>query len=180
MPPKPSLRRLSRQEPTNEELTETLQSIVDLPDRMAAIIMASLVESDLEKLIIMNLPIKDKDMVAALTERDGALSTFFAKIDLSYALALVSSASRNNLHCIRRIRNAFAHAPRPIAFTTEEVSQECSKLRSIKTGRTLSTKRPERIKFILVCSELSIFINEELIADEEAAEAARASEAEPC
>jgi hypothetical protein len=62
-PPQPSLRRLSRQEPTDEELTETLNTIFDLPDRVVAIIMASLVESDLEKLIIMNLPIKDKDTV---------------------------------------------------------------------------------------------------------------------
>src|SRR5271165_48520 len=175
MPPKPSLRRLSRRQPTDDELKETLEAIVDdLPDRMVAIIMPSLVESDLEKLIIMNLPIKDRDTVAALTERDGALSTFFGKIDLSYALALISSASRNNLHCIRRIRNAFDHAPRPIAFTTEEVSQECSKLRSLKTGRTLSRKIPERIKFIFVCNDLCIFLKEELIADEEAVRAPEA------
>ena len=169
MPSKSSLSRLSRQEPTNDELKEILDNINGLPDRMVGILLSALVESRLERLIIGNLPIKDRDTVTALVERGGALSTFAGKIDLSHAMALIFPAVRNNLHCIRRIRNAFAHAPRPITFETGEISQECMKLRSLKTGRILSAKVPGRVRFIFACNDISIFLLEETIADENSA-----------
>jgi hypothetical protein len=50
------------------------------------------------------------------------MGSFFASIELGYALGLYGNLLRDDLHTIRTIRNAFAHAMKPLTFDTPQVA----------------------------------------------------------
>jgi hypothetical protein len=73
--------------------------------------------------------------------------SFYAKVLLGFALGLFGEAARNDLTVIKNIRNAFAHAPRPINFETMEIAFACQKLRYIdaiarNSARTILRTKP--------------------------------------
>jgi hypothetical protein len=61
----------------------------------------------------------------------GPLGNFSRKITMAGALDVVGPISLRNLTLIRHIRNAFAHAKRPIKFVTPEVAAVCADLEII-------------------------------------------------
>jgi hypothetical protein len=124
-----ALRELSARGIEAQDLEEMSREIRGISDRSAAIVLASWVERTLEEDIIRILPRNDKEIVDKLVERDGALSTFYGKIHLGYALNLYDETTRDNLDCLRRIRNAFAHTAIQIGFGTPEVISEVGKLK---------------------------------------------------
>jgi DNA-binding MltR family transcriptional regulator len=66
---------------------------------------------------------------AALFDGYGPLATFFAKIDIGYALGLYDLMVRNDLHMIRSIRNDFAHSLESVSFSQEPVASKLTRLR---------------------------------------------------
>ncbi|MCW2350984.1 hypothetical protein [Sphingobium sp. B12D2B] len=52
-------------------------------------------------------------------------STFAAKITLGRALNIYGSEMEGRLNTIKRIRNQFAHAPRPIDFSHPSIEEAC-------------------------------------------------------
>jgi len=52
----------------------------------------------------------------AITCSDGPLGTFSAKVDVAFALGLLSEKSRRDLHNLRKVGNEFAHNPDDIDF----------------------------------------------------------------
>jgi hypothetical protein len=63
-----------------------------------------------------------------LFEQDGVFATFSRKIDAASILRITGPTTNRNLTIIRHIRNAFAHAKRPIDFDTKEVAVLCADL----------------------------------------------------
>ena len=63
------------------------------------------------------------DAPKSLFEGNGPFSTLSSKIDVAYALGLLSSEERRELHLLRKIRNEFAHA------VDHEISFDSPKLR---------------------------------------------------
>lgn len=59
----------------------------------------------------------------------GALGSFQARIDASYALALIDKTELEDLRRIGRIRNIVAHDHLPQGFSSPEVSELCDALR---------------------------------------------------
>jgi hypothetical protein len=57
------------------------------------------------------------------------LSTFSAKIDMAYALEIISDESRVELHKMRNIRNKFAHARKLLSFDQEPMTRMFYELR---------------------------------------------------
>ena len=47
-------------------------------------------------------------------EQRGAIDGFSGKIVIAFALGLITERVREDLHTLRRLRNVFAHSPRPI------------------------------------------------------------------
>ena len=69
------------------------------------------------------------DDLRELFESEGApLASFHDKIMVGYAIGMYGPAAKADLLAVKRIRNAFAHAPRSIDFTTSEIVQECTRL----------------------------------------------------
>jgi hypothetical protein len=102
----------------------------EYPPRAAAIMAAAFVEDALrwsmESYLVAGL---SDDDLRELFESEGApLASFHDKIIVGYAIGMYGPAAKADLLAVKRIRNAFAHAPRSIDFTTSEIVQECTRL----------------------------------------------------
>src|SRR3984893_9371398 len=123
------------------DFSDAFKEIEKSPDRVAAIVAAAIVEDalrwSLNSFLILQISEQEE---RELFENDGILSSFHAKILMGFALGLFGEAARNDLIKIKNIRNAFAHAPRPLSFDTPEIASECEKLRYIDA----TTRNPDR------------------------------------
>jgi hypothetical protein len=148
-----TLRGLSAKEVAIGDSIGIAKELRGVSDRSAAIVLASMVERDLEQLIVQVLPKKeDEKAIAKLQERDGALNSFFGKIHLGYALGLYDEKTRDNLDTIRQIRNAFAHTAQGISFETQEIREAVDGLHGSETeGEPFESFSEQRRKFMSVC-----------------------------
>jgi hypothetical protein len=99
------------------------------PAVATAILGSSMVERDLDDMIVAKLKRKDDDTIALLSEQGGALSAFSTKIGLGYALGGIDSIDMFNLNIIRRVRNVFAHARKLVTFDHEVIRSELRKMK---------------------------------------------------
>jgi len=130
--PSRSLRQISEERLADGELEELAKEMRHTSDRGAALLVAPIIEQTLEQLIERSLPRKSNAALKALYERDGALSSLFSKIHLAYAMGLIDADIRDDMGVIRRVRNVFAHARRPVSFKTKEIADECRKMKTSK------------------------------------------------
>jgi hypothetical protein len=93
-----------------------------------ALVVAGLVEDELEKLLLTagrELPNKQaKEIFGGM----GPLHSFSGKIEIAYMFELIDLAVRDDLHVIKSIRNKFAHTTRFVYFDSEHVDQDCRRL----------------------------------------------------
>lgn len=149
------LKRLSREEPSITDLFDILTGEHD--DRTAAIMGAARVEHALEKRIISFLRPLNNDRRKRMFEGEGLLSSFSAKIQLGFALSIFDQAFANELNRVKEIRNAFAHARKPITFKRKAVSDVCKSLRLPTIyPRDDGGPRTARSKFDLTVSMLVV------------------------
>lgn len=125
---KRTLRDLSIEGPTADELELIVNELRASTDRNIAILASSGVEWQLARLIIKKLPNTTEKSILKLLDNNGPLSTLYATTQLGFALGLYDKDVSHDLEIIRRVRNSFAHSPRPITFRTAEISEECQKL----------------------------------------------------
>jgi len=109
-----------------EEVTSFRQMLSGETDRGCALACAAYLQSSLADLLKAYMV--DETVTADLLEGSGSLATFYAQINASYALGLISSASRRDLNIIRWIRNEFAHEPKEISFEYDPIASRCSGL----------------------------------------------------
>ena len=96
-----------------EAVRETQKNIVWLAKRGdpgTAMWGSASVEACLTNLIAIHMPSLSRRMHQKLFVGYGPLSSFSAKLDLAYCLGHIPNNLRRNLHAIRKVRNAFAHA----------------------------------------------------------------------
>lgn len=99
-----------------------------------ALVVAGLVEDELEKLLLAAGRSLDPDDVNRIFGRMGPLSNFAAKIEIASMFELIDEAVRDDLRIIKSIRNAFAHTTRSVHFETPHIAKQCHKLSSWKEG----------------------------------------------
>ena len=93
-------------------------------------IAASQLENALGGLLRDQLPNLSNTLEQKLFGRYGPLATFSAKIDIAYAMGKLTAAGRQDLHAIRNIRNAFAHASKRLHFRSDEMKELLRKVRN--------------------------------------------------
>ena len=86
-------------------------------------------ENALDALILKHLGITDEAIIEKLYEQGAPLNSFFGKIWLGRMLGLYDDFLAENLHSIRRVRNAFAHARKPVSFASDQIIKECTSLK---------------------------------------------------
>ena len=108
-------------------------------DRGCALLLAAFLEVHLEELL-RSMLIQRKSLVDPLFDYPGPLSTFSAKIRLSYCLRLIHDYEYRDLIRIQKIRNRFAHELHGISFRDDrEIAKLCQSLESRKV-KGLNTK----------------------------------------
>lgn len=120
-----------KEELTSEQLNATFVEIFKQSDRASAVVSGGILEEILQRMIIaFFLPHSNvrKTMFDGLTP----ISTFGAKIDLSYHLGLINKTEYEDLKLIKKIRNDFAHSIKGINFETENIKDRCLQLQTLK------------------------------------------------
>jgi len=108
---------LSRERPTEDELTNYTALLSSESDRGAAIMGCALVEQTLELAIRSRLVDPGDTITRQWFEGPNApFGTFSAKIKLGRALGIFAEEMDGRLTLLKDIRNAFAHTSRPIDF----------------------------------------------------------------
>ena len=85
--------------------------------------VAASLDDSLTELLVAHMPRLSNTLKKNLFEGYGPFSRFATKIDVAYALNLIPSGLRRDLHAIRAVRNKFAHSPSIIHFDTDEMDK---------------------------------------------------------
>lgn len=96
-------------------------------DRAIAIIAATFLDTILE--MILREFLIDRKPASGLFDPYKPLSTFAAKVHVSYCLGLISEVEFKNLEIIRSIRNSFAHDLTTNSFEDQSINDQCKNLR---------------------------------------------------
>ena len=123
------LHELSRDLPEGEERDRAWNEIHEGSDTASVLLASAWIDRHLESSIrqrfYSELKQEERDEIFGLA---GLLLDFRAKVDIGYALGVFGPITKNALTIIGKIRNAFAHSPRVLGFSTPRVAIECQKL----------------------------------------------------
>jgi hypothetical protein len=107
---------------TVEQVKAFLDEVNSQTDRGAAIVSAAVLDDLLKLAILARLIEISAERRDNLFDKTGApLSSFSAKIEMAFALGVISNDARLALHLVRDIRNMFAHRIAQMSFDDPEV-----------------------------------------------------------
>jgi len=125
------LKAFARGPITVDDLTTLEQEMYGENDRASAVVLGSIVESNLTEYLHLRLRMDlNSDDKRRLFDYEGPLGTFAAKITMAYAIGAIGSITRSDLNLIRILRNEFAHSRRHLSFEVAQVAAVCAKLRT--------------------------------------------------
>jgi DNA-binding MltR family transcriptional regulator len=139
---------------TAEEIEAIYAEVEAQTDRGAAIIAAAIVDDLLTEALRRRL-ILTTTLAENLFnfDKNGPLANLTQKIDLAFAVGMIRSSVRNDLHNIRRIRNRFAHKIEPLTFADQKISQWCALL---ATGENLVLPRH---RYVVSCIRITSILS---------------------
>ena len=148
-----TLADISRERPTEDELLHYSALIAKESDRGSAVMAAALVENALMVCACSRLANPSPETVKSWFEDHNApFATFSAKIKLGRALGIYEAQMEKRLTVIKDIRNAFAHASRPLDFSDPTVADAVLQL-NISPKRYKGRK--DRVVFWSACLAVS-------------------------
>jgi len=109
------------------EVLQLRQALTRETDRGCALTAAAYLDEMLTSLLTEYF-VDHRKIVEQFFAPAGPLSSFSAKIDMSFALGLLSADARSSLHVLRRIRNDFAHVAAGVTFRDDAVASRCVSL----------------------------------------------------
>jgi hypothetical protein len=147
---KPSLNTLSREPFGIEDGRKFLDELLGPSDRACAIVGAAYVERFLICLIQAKMrAFTKKESDALFFEERAILKTFAARTEIAYALESISKEQKTILNSIRRVRNVFAHAVRPITFEHELIADVCKALPDRESSTINAVLSPPRRRYVM-------------------------------
>lgn len=161
---RPSLADLSRKALSSAELKAWQDEIVGGNDRSAVLVASAYLDHVLRAYISSHFAANLSTSEAhSLFEDIGApLGTFNGRILVAYALGAYDATTRDELHVIRRVRNACAHSPRPLSFSDPLILSETLLLRepTIEIVETSRRNSAARKRFSARCVEIAYRVTE--------------------
>ncbi|MCA9279778.1 MAG: hypothetical protein H6815_09350 [Phycisphaeraceae bacterium] len=109
-----------------KEALRWLSEFHELPDHLVVVVGVSYLEQSLNRLLSSSM-IDDPQASKGLLEDRDAL-TFSTCIQLAYCMGLISRPTSQALGQLRKIRNQFAHAARPLSFDDDTVKDRVRSL----------------------------------------------------
>jgi hypothetical protein len=155
---KPSLATLSRESIEGEEASKFFDELIGSNDRASAVLGAAMVERLLIILAQTKMRMLSKTESDALFfDRGAPLQSFSARIEIAYAIEAITKEEKQHLDEIRRIRNVFAHALRPITFENALVISACVRLPNFTFAKNtrIDALSPHKQKFISVTAGIA-------------------------
>jgi hypothetical protein len=138
-----SLKKLSKERPTGEDIEQALLELATDGPRGAAVLGAALVEDVLQGCIegrFVELSAVERDHLFSGT---GPLSSFSAKTKLGFAMGIFGPRTRDDLDSVREIRNALAHAKRLFTFETPAIAAALRRLNCVSYRSDALTEEPK-------------------------------------
>lgn len=155
---KMTLYDLSRETLKPEDVERFQEEILRGTDRASALVAASLVEGALIRALAAHMLIKDDEHFTELFfDRGAVLGDFASRISMGRAFGVYDDYFRDVLDVIRKVRNTFAHAVRPIDFTHELIAAQIAKIPDAPVKEGLPHSMSElRRRYVGVCSNLEV------------------------
>lgn len=107
------------------DLEKFHESLQNESDRGVVLISAELINNRLTELFNKYLILNSNLRKEILENSVGPLHILSNKIKMAYCLGLIDKKNYNNLECIRKIRNKFAHRIFDASFDDTEIMQWC-------------------------------------------------------
>jgi hypothetical protein len=126
-------------------------------DRGAAIVGAAFLDTLLEITILARLRPLSRKIKDDLFGHDKPLSSFSGKINIGFALGLLTTSLHHDLMLVRQIRNKFAHRVEPLTFDDAEIRPMCERLK-IPVESELRPSDP-RSQFVVVVTLAAAIMN---------------------
>lgn len=123
----------------SEQITELINNIRALQTRTHAeivVVGAAIIEEQLLRALLTKMRPLSGEMKKRLFDGYGPLSSFSAKIDLSYALQILNKDQYDDLTVIRRIRNHFGHAMSLVNFDKLAIREHFKHFKTLQAGET--------------------------------------------
>lgn len=157
---RPTLNSLTRKRIGIDDVDGWFDEMENGTDRACALVAVSGVSNDLKPLISTKLRgLSEAEMDALFEGRGAPMQDFRSRIDMAYALRLIDKKVRDNLHILRRIRNAFAHSPSSLSFDHPLVAAECKKLILFRKYGQKDASFDNRLRFVLAAVQSANKIN---------------------
>jgi hypothetical protein len=139
-----ALKKLLKELPTKEQMTEMIFDLKSHGDAATAMMGCAYPEHALESLFKAHFrPLNSEDTTRMFDgAAGGILGTFTAKIRLAYALHLLRPVMYQDLLLLAQIRNAFAHSLHKVTFESAEVMSDCYSLSMIRLSKPEKPARP--------------------------------------
>lgn len=118
-------------------------------DRGAALVGGALIDNRLEQLLrahFLENTTSDKLLSSA-----APLGAFSSRIDVSYALGLITEVEYRECVLIRRIRNDFAHRLHGLTFSSPEITDRCKELKAMPYQRWGNPRQRYMNSVITLC-----------------------------
>ena len=123
----------------SEQITELISNIRALQPRTHAeigVVGAAIIEEQLLRALLTKMRPLSGEMKKRLFDGYGPLSSFSAKIDLSYALQILNKDQYDDLTVIRRIRSQFGHSMPLVNFDKPEMREHFKRFKTLQAGET--------------------------------------------
>jgi DNA-binding MltR family transcriptional regulator len=124
-----ALKALSKGVRSPDEFHALFGSLNHQTDNAVALICSALLEEATEQLLLNHMVKMNSDTRSELFRGTGPLATLSARTKLAFALVIIGPVYKHNLELLREVRNAIAHARKPISFQTPEVTAVCKRLK---------------------------------------------------
>ncbi len=156
----------------NKENDHFFQANKKESDRGVALVAAEFFDATLERLLRSRFAVglqQRPRMIKPLFEGFGPLSTFSAKISISFAIGLIQNWMAADLDLVRRIRNEFAHSLESKTFTDPTISKMVSQLETLaKLSKGTESQReivndPVRLQFAIVCARIGALLQAKVV-----------------
>ena len=109
------------------EVFEFRHSLSEETDRGCALMAAAYLADQLERLLRRTF-VDDETAIEELFRPLGPLGSFSGRIEMCYALGLLSDETRRDLNLIRKIRNDFGHVAKTLTFDEPGIDARCREL----------------------------------------------------
>ena len=122
-----------------------------------------MIELDLELTLRERFPKISDEEWGGMVGEYGPFNTLDQKIATAFAFRIIDEATKHNLKIVKRIRNAFAHAKKPIDFNHELIAEELRKVREPNFDKKFhkklrkSTYLPQD-SYVLLCMAASLHL----------------------